>query len=167
MPLKISRLTAIPAPAPSTNRSLVSAMHMPMAVETHVSGTLNRASKTHVVSTSGVTNLPVGVVLGRRGRVVTDSTVKLFSQDVRVTGVPSGLGEHVDHDVEPHHARPGPPRHTAGCVNQKGIDRRVRVPSYLPVPVDDLAACLVRGDPQAGAMRRSRPIGAPIREKVD
>ena len=78
------------------------------------------------------------------------AAVQLLAQDVGVPGVPVGLGEHVDHDVEQLHVRARPPRHVAGRVDVESRDRRVRVVPDAPVAVDDLGPRLVRGGPQVG-----------------
>src|SRR6516164_9681559 len=54
---------------------------------------------------------------GRALRVGPDRAVELFAQDVGMPGVPVGLGEDVDQDVEQLHARARPPRHVA-----RGVD---------------------------------------------
>lgn len=56
-----------------------------------------------------------------------------FAQDVGMSGVPAGLGEEVDHDVEQLHVRARPPRHVAVGVDRERLDRRVRVLPCAPV----------------------------------
>jgi hypothetical protein len=54
-------------------------------------------------------------------------TVELFTQEVGVTGVPVGLGEHVDQDVEQHDVGSRPPRHMTRCVDVERLDGGVSV----------------------------------------
>ena len=49
------------------------------------------------------------------------------SRGFGVAGVPTGLGEHVDQDVEQFHLGARPPRHVARGIDGEGFDRRVAV----------------------------------------
>jgi hypothetical protein len=75
--------------------------------------------------------------------------VEAFAQDVGVPGMPDGLAEDMGHNSE--QVRSGvrlrPPRHVAGGVEGKPVDRRVRVFPRAPVEPDDLIAGLVLGRP--------------------
>jgi len=56
----------------------------------------------------------------RRGSCLA---IKLFAQDIGVSGVPTGLGEHMNQDVEQLHVRAWPPRHVASGADVEGVDR--------------------------------------------
>jgi hypothetical protein len=98
---------------------------------------------------------PEGAVLSMQGcalREHPDCAVDLLAQDVGVPGVPGGIGEHMDHDVEQLHVS-APPGNVTGSVDGESIDRRVLVFPYAPVEADDLVAGLVLGGPELGVVR--------------
>jgi hypothetical protein len=80
--------------------------------------------------------------------------IEALAQDIGVPGMADGLAEDMDHDGE--QVRVGirlrPPRHVAGGVEGKLVDRRVRVFPRAPVEPDDLIAGLVLGRPQIAAV---------------
>ena len=77
--------------------------------------------------------------------------VQLLAQDVGMPGMPAGLGQDVDQDVEQPDVRPRPPRHVAGRVDVESVDRRVGVVASAPEHPDDAGPRLVLGDPHVGA----------------
>lgn len=86
-------------------------------------------------------------------RVGSDRAVELLTQDVGMSGMPVGLADDVDQDVEQLHVGARPPRHVAGIVDSQRADRRVRVLPYAPVETGDLLTGLVLGGPHVGAVR--------------
>ena len=116
-----------------------------------------------------VVGLPVSRVESGQGRALRagpDRAVELFSQDVGMPGVPVGLTENVDHDVEQLHVGARPPWHVAGGTDGKRVDRRVRVLPYAPVETDDLFASFVLGSPQVGATGGLVPPGQGFGERA-
>ena len=89
-------------------------------------------------------------LLGHVLRVGSYRSVERFAQDVGVAGVPTGLGEQVDEDVEQGHLGVLPPGHAARGVEGEGLHRRVAVVPHPSVAVDDVTAGLALGRPHVG-----------------
>jgi hypothetical protein len=93
----------------------------------------------------GAVVLPPARVVLRQIRVIgryPRDAVQLLAQDVGVPGVPVGLADHVDQDVEEHDHRNRwrPPGHPTRRVEGEGVNSRVRVSPRLPVRLNYFGA---------------------------
>ena len=86
--------------------------------------------------------------------VLPGGAVKLFPEDVGMSGVPSEFTKLLHHHIEELHVGARPPRHSAGRVDGQRCDRLICVGPGAVIELDDLIAGLVFGDPVLSCPRR-------------
>jgi ribosomal protein S18 acetylase RimI-like enzyme len=101
--------------------------------------------------------------VARRTRGIDpDGAVQTLTQDVGMAGVPGGVGQAVNHDVEQRHLFL-PPRHIAACAKVERLDGRVGVAPHPLIQTHDMGSGLSLVHPM---IRTARCVIIPTRQRL-